>query len=34
MSLECEFQAPGLSHPQTTRRSMEGLLKVMAAAAA
>ena len=34
MSLECEFQAPGLSHPQTTERSMQGLLKVMAAAVA
>jgi sugar phosphate isomerase/epimerase len=27
MSLECEFQAPGMSHVETTRRSMEGLLK-------
>jgi sugar phosphate isomerase/epimerase len=32
ISLECEFQAPGLTHLQTTRRSLEGLLKVMAAA--
>jgi sugar phosphate isomerase/epimerase len=28
MSLECEFSAPGLTHLQTTRRSMEGLLRV------
>jgi sugar phosphate isomerase/epimerase len=34
MSLECEFQAPGMSHQQTTGRSMEGLLKVLAKAAA
>ena len=34
MSLECEFVAPGMSHPQTTRRSLEGLLKVAAQAAA
>ena len=33
MSLECEFQAPGMSHQQTTQRSMEGLLKVLATAA-
>jgi sugar phosphate isomerase/epimerase len=30
MSLECEFQAPGLTHLETTKRAMEGLLKVMA----
>jgi sugar phosphate isomerase/epimerase len=30
ISLECEFVAPGLSHAATTRRSMEGLLKVAA----
>jgi len=30
VSLECEFEAPGLSHQETTRRSLEGLLKVMA----
>lgn len=29
MSLECEFQAPGLTHQQTTRRSLEGLLRVL-----
>jgi sugar phosphate isomerase/epimerase len=29
MSLECEFSAPGLSHLGTTRRSMEGLLRVV-----
>ena len=29
MSLECEFQAPGMTHLQTTRRSMEGLLRVV-----
>ncbi|MGA2630414.1 MAG: sugar phosphate isomerase/epimerase family protein [Terriglobia bacterium] len=28
MSLECEFKAPGLSHQQTTQRSMEGLLRI------
>ncbi len=30
MSLECEYEAPGLSHLDTTRRSLESLLKVMA----
>jgi len=34
MSLECEFKAPGLTHVETARRSLEGLLKVMNAAAA
>ena len=34
MSLECEYQAPGMSHLQTSQRSMEGLLKVAAMAAA
>jgi sugar phosphate isomerase/epimerase len=34
ISLECEFRAPGLTHLETTRRSMEGLLKVAAEAAA
>jgi sugar phosphate isomerase/epimerase len=29
MSLECEFSAPGFTHLQTTRRSMEGLLRVV-----
>ena len=27
LSLECEYSAPGMSHLETTRRSMEGLLK-------
>jgi len=34
MSVECEFEAPGISHTATTRRSLEGLLKVMSAAVA
>jgi sugar phosphate isomerase/epimerase len=34
ISLECEYHAPGMSHLQTTQRSMEGLLKVAAEAAA
>jgi sugar phosphate isomerase/epimerase len=34
MSLECEYTASGMTHQQTTQRSMEGLLKVAAAAAA
>lgn len=34
MSLECEYSAPGMSHLQTTERSMEGLLRVAAKAAA
>jgi sugar phosphate isomerase/epimerase len=29
MSLECEFKAPGLTHLETTKRSLEGLLRVM-----
>jgi sugar phosphate isomerase/epimerase len=29
MSLECEFQAAGMSHEQTARRSLEGVLRVM-----
>jgi L-ribulose-5-phosphate 3-epimerase len=29
MSLECEFEAPGLTHLETTKRSLEGLLTVM-----
>jgi sugar phosphate isomerase/epimerase len=29
MSLECEFKAPGLSHLETSKRSLEGLLKVL-----
>ncbi len=32
MSVECEFQEPGLSHLETTRRSVEGVLLAMAAA--
>jgi sugar phosphate isomerase/epimerase len=32
MSLECEFKAPGFTHLETTKRSLEGLLKVMSAA--
>jgi len=32
MSLECEFKAPGRSHLETTKRSLEGLLKVMSIA--
>src|SRR5689334_18237541 len=32
MSLECEFQAPGLTHLETTKRSLEALLKVMSTA--
>jgi sugar phosphate isomerase/epimerase len=29
MSLECEFKAPGMTHQQTTERSMQGLLCVV-----
>ncbi len=29
MSLECEFNAPGMNHQQTTERSMQGLLRVV-----
>ena len=29
MSLECEFQAPGMSHLQTSERSLQGLLRVL-----
>lgn len=29
MSLECEFKASGMTHQQTTERSMQGLLRVM-----
>jgi L-ribulose-5-phosphate 3-epimerase len=32
MSLECEFEAPGLTHLETTRRSLEGLLRLMSVA--
>ncbi|MGD0922346.1 MAG: sugar phosphate isomerase/epimerase family protein [Terriglobia bacterium] len=34
VSLECEFDAPGCSHLETTQRSLEGLLKVTARALA
>lgn len=34
MSLECEYSAPGMSHLQTTERSMEGLLRIAVKAAA
>jgi len=33
MSLECEFKAPGLTHLETSKRSLEGLLKIMHRAA-
>ena len=29
MSLECEFNAPGMNHQQTTERSLQGLLRVI-----
>jgi sugar phosphate isomerase/epimerase len=32
ISVECEFKAPGLTHTETTRRSIEGLLKIIPAA--
>jgi sugar phosphate isomerase/epimerase len=32
MSVECEFEAPGLTHLETTKRSVEGVLRAMAAA--
>jgi sugar phosphate isomerase/epimerase len=34
ISLECEYSAAGMSHQQTSERSMEGLLKVAAMAVA
>ena len=34
MSLECEFQVPGLTRLETSKRSLEGLLKIMTAALA
>jgi sugar phosphate isomerase/epimerase len=34
MSLECEFELPGLSHLKTTKRSLESLLTVMSTALA
>jgi L-ribulose-5-phosphate 3-epimerase len=33
MSLECEFKGPGLTHLETTKRSLDGLLRAMAVAA-
>lgn len=33
ISLECEYSAPGMTHMQTSQRSMEGLLKVAEIAA-
>lgn len=32
MSLECEFRSPGLTHLETTKRSLEGLLRQATAA--
>ena len=32
LSLECEFTAPGLTHLETTRKSLEGVRRAMAAA--
>lgn len=34
ISLECEFRANGMTHLETTQRSMDGLLKIASAAAA
>ena len=34
MSLECEFEAPGLTHLETTKRSLEGVLKALSKAVA
>lgn len=34
LSVECEFKGPGLSQTETTRRALEGALKVMAPAVA
>ena len=34
MSLECEFKAPGLTHTETTNRSLKGMLKAMSKAIA
>ena len=33
MSLGCEFELPGLSHMETSKRSVEGLLQAMSIAA-
>ena len=32
LSVECEFKAPGLSQTETTRRALEGMLKVISTA--
>jgi sugar phosphate isomerase/epimerase len=34
MSLECEFEVPGLTHLETTKRSLEGLLRIIGTALA
>lgn len=34
MSLECEFEAPGLTHLETTKRSLQGMIAAMNAAIA
>lgn len=34
MSLECEFKAPGLTHTETTKRSLQGILQAMSKAIA
>jgi sugar phosphate isomerase/epimerase len=34
MSLECEFKAPGLTHVETTKRSLQGVLAAMSTAVA
>lgn len=34
MSVECEFKPPGLSHEETTRRSLQGVLKAASIAVA
>jgi sugar phosphate isomerase/epimerase len=34
MSLECEFKAPGLTHLETTKRSLQGMLTAMSKAVA
>lgn len=33
MSLECEYEAPGLTHLETTKKSLEAVLRTMATAA-
>jgi hypothetical protein len=32
MSLECEFELPGVSHMETTRQSLSSLLEAMSIA--